>query len=522
MSDGEIETVKVEVTNVSKLQKELAEIKEQMKKAEEKEGNAKTKMEKLETFRNRRETNTFRGQRMPPRDSRRDDRRGRFRDRRDSRRDNRGERNRDRRGRDRFGRQELERREKSEEKIFYGLARSTDTLKQRPRRKNKDGSEERNNSTTYKSKYADAESSSEEEEELPPTQMISLVTVNSDKEDGEKSGSDSESDSDSASEAAVKEEPTTSRGRKRGRDGKSEADRKRRRVNILASMKKDKNNQTRSKRLFGFMMNHLGRARKESKNKPDLQSTITKKAQELKTQQKRIIEKAFQEKQKEKYEARLEFQRKTLEVQQWKKKHIENLLRADGMKTELKQRCELIDGGTLMTTSMPPITWIPASELDQEFMVSLQEKGKEGLRSVLNQEIQEMMDNEGEEPEEPEPLPRKYQVSPIRGRREDDDQEDGRKRFGLKREGGFGSKREEPSRRDRSRERSFRKNDSRDNRRGRMPRKEINTSKLRHRRREPRSPRRTDDRRKERARSPVKEEQVPQPAMMSLVSVAED
>ena len=63
------------------------------------------------------------------------------------------------------------------------------------------------------------------------------------------------------------------------------------------------------------------------KDKPDLQSSITKKAQELKTQQKRVIDKAFQEKQKEKYEARLEFQRKTLEVQQWKKKHIENLLR---------------------------------------------------------------------------------------------------------------------------------------------------------------------------------------------------
>ena len=63
------------------------------------------------------------------------------------------------------------------------------------------------------------------------------------------------------------------------------------------------------------------------KDKPDLQSSITKKAQELKTQQKRVIDKTFQEKQKEKYEARLEFQRKTLEVQQWKKKHNENLLR---------------------------------------------------------------------------------------------------------------------------------------------------------------------------------------------------
>lgn len=556
-----METVKVEVTNISNLQQELAEIQTTIKQAEDEESKARDKMEGLEKLRNRGENRgTFAGQKMPPRDGRsdrRDSRRGRDNRYRDRRRG--GERRgRDRGRRDRFGRRELDRREQAEDKNFYGLARSQVAEKKTNRRRAE--SEEKGPAQTYKSKYADAESSSEEEEELPPTQMISLVTVDSDKEDGEKSGaSDSDSDSESASESAkVKEEPTPTRGRKRGRDSKGDVDRKRRRVNILASMKNDKKNHTRSKRLFGFMMKHLGRAKKESKDKPDLQNSITKKAQELKTQQKRVIDKAFQEKQKEKYEARLEFQRKTLEVQQWKKKHIENLLRADGMKKEFKLRCDLIESGVFLTTSSPPITWQTKEELDKEFMVSMQEKCKEGLQVNLDKEIQDMMDNEGEEPEEPEPLPHKYKVSPIRGRRDDDEQDgnNNRKgRFGTKREGGFPkrdggfnkreggfnkreggfnkreggfAKREEVSRRDRSRERDrgergFRGPKGADRRGNRMQRKEITTSNLRHRRREPareakepRSPPVSPKRKR------VKEEPTVQPSMMSLVSVAED
>jgi len=551
----ETETVKVVVNNVVKLQKELAEIRSSMKQAKSQESNAKHKMENLEKFKNRRENDTFGPSSLPSRESgrgRRDSRRGGFRDRRGGDRNRRDmDRGGDRRGgrerRNNRGFNDRRDRNDEDEKNFYGLARSSAAAKSRRQKESQE--REQNRNAPYKSQYADAESSSEEEEEQPPTTMISLVTVDSDKEDGEKSGaSDSDSDSESASEkgASVKEEPIQDRGRKRVREEKGDTDRKRKRVSIIASMKKDKKSQTRSKRLFGFMMQHLGRAKKESKDKTDSQAIITKKAQVLKTQQKRIIDKDFQEKQKEKYEARMEYNRKFLEVQNWKKKHIENLLRADGMKTELKTRNEMIDSGIFLTTAVPPITWKPATELDQEFMVSIQEKCKEGLQVVLDKEIQEMMDNEGEEPEQPEPLLRKYQVSPIRGRREDDDNNnDNRKGFGgfrIKREGGnFGSKREgfggrfnfrlgsspssgkreEPSRRDRSRERTFRGPRQRNVGSG----KKISTRGLRNRR--DREPRERKDRRsleKKREVKTVKDEPTPQaqPSMMSLVSVAED
>jgi len=492
--DREHKTVKVEVTDVTRLQEDLERIKDNIRGYEIEENNARNKVRYLNNPRPpRRDRGSFRDDRMPPRDRddrRGGDRRGRGRDMRDRRRGgdrdrrydrrrtpdrrdrrdrgdrgdrdrgdrDRGDRDRgdrDRRGsdRDRFGRREPEREEPIKPN-YYGLARSGD-------KKNREAE------GLYKSQYATAESSSDDDD-LPPTQMMSLVQMDSDKEDLAKN-SDSDSDSSEHLPKPPKNEPIR-RGRKRGRSPAGPEERKRRRVNILASLKDDKKNNTRSKRLFGFMMKHLGRAKKESKKKPDLLSVINRKAKELKEEQKHIIDSDFVEHQKEKYRARAEFQRKKKEIQIWRKNHIMNLLRCDGMKQEIKSRYALIDEmSVLLTKCTPPIAWKPAGELEPELKQQLEEKCKENLQIVMDQEIQEMMDNEGEEPDEPEPLARKYMVSPVRGRRDDDkffksEGKDGRpKKFGS-----LGTFKREPSRRGRSKEKG-------------IPGKEISTSSLRNR-----------------------------------------
>jgi len=436
------ETISVEISGVDKWRKELSEIKDSLSKHESEERTARQKARQFEQsstdpdnfFPSRRNNNYSRPGKF-------DGPRGGGRGRDDNRPRGRGgrrSRSRDRNRRDNYGRRDDRRRgrgrDDQEEQAFYGLASSGG------RNSNRD-----DGGLSYKSQYADADDISSDEEEVQP-KMTSLVEKDS--------GSESESEP-----GKIKEEPS----RKRGREENSREDRKRRRVNILSSMKTDKKNATRSKRLFGFMMNHLGRARKEAKKKTDVQSTFAKKAKSLKEEQKKEITKDYKQKQIEKYKARAEYQKAKKEVQLWRKRHVMNLLKVDSMKTQLKVRFDLIDTGFLLTSKDVPITWKPA-EIDPVKFDVMKEKAKENLQVRLDMEIQQILDDEGEQPEDPAPLPRKFEVSPVRHIIRPDNDEDDK---GVRSFGGPGRRND----RDRNdRDRNQRPRGGRDGGRGRRSR----------------------------------------------------
>lgn len=128
----------------------------------------------------------------------------------------------------------------------------------------------------------------------------------------------------------------------------------------------------------------------------------------------------------------------------------------------------------------------------EDLLSKLKKTSRENLQSNLDLSIQAIIDDEGEEPEEPEPLPREFQTSPrrdfpSRARENDDRGGENKNRFGK-------------NRGDSSNFRTRRRSHER-------PRKNITTNSLRNR------------------REVAKEE--PQatktePVMMSLISVPEE
>jgi len=389
------------------------------------------------------------------------------------------------------------------------------------------------------------DNSEDDEPEVP--QMVSLVTMGSDNEsDGEEEGEVDE-------EPKEEKEPKTERenrvlDRKRKYNARNQ-ERKRRRVNIINKMKTDKSHQKRSRRLFDVMRRHLGRAKKESQLKNDIQNQFVSKAKNILEAQKVQIYKDYETKQKEKYQSRKEYAKKKVELLSWTKKHKENLLQVNDLKNQLLERGALIDDGFICTSAQPPIFWksVPPEkiveeedkdeemkEVDvvkgeegekkektdektdekgeameeggeenttevkktsaadeehkkkleeyEELVSKLKEAAKKNLQQNLDLTIQKIIDVEGDEPEEPEPLPREFQTSPIRTLTPRN-QEENKKRFGKNREA-FPSR--PPRRRSPERER-----------------RNISTTSLRNRKDKGTEP------------EPAKEE----PVMMSLISV---
>lgn len=407
------------------------------------------------------------------------------------------------RGRDRYGR--------PAEK-FFGLAQGSGGTS-KPDFKVED----------YDRRSSDEESE-DEEPEVP--KMISLVAMSSDHE------SEEEGEVEPKKETKTEDIETEDRGRRTHNNSDRSSDRKRkyqsrnqerkrRRVNIINKMKSDTKHQDRSRRLFSFMKRHLGRAKKEIQQKEDIQNSFATKAKNILQEQRIQVNKDYEEKQKEKYKARVEHEKKQVELIIWRMKHKENLLHVDGLKTHFTSRLKLIDDGNIITSTSPPICWQPKAPESQEdgetmsedgseeknktedkgkfsaiedLMSKLKKTSRENLQSNLDLSIQAIIDDEGEEPEEPEPLPREFQTSPrrdfsSRARENDDRGGENKNRFGKNRgdSSNFRSRR-------RSRER---------------PRKNITTNSLRNRSKVA----------KEKEEPPVTKTE---PVMMSLISVPEE
>eukprot|EP00494_Astrolonche_serrata_P024481 UN24739 len=391
---------------------------------------------------------SFRG---PLKDSKRDSRkrsrrsrsRSRDRDRRGRDRDRRGYRDRNDRGRDRgrFDRdRDRNRRNRRSDNFefdtadipkepktegdhdvrssgpkFYGLAQSCDFAPVN-KKTEENASSRYINLNMLKKMWGPFDGESEDEEVAPTDQMTSLVSLpgeNKKRDDGNSSDSSSSSSGGSSasdSEDDGGEKQRSRLDRKRKQEKKREEERKRRRLTLISKLKKDKNHNQRSKRMFGFMMKQLGRAKKESQTREDTTLKQAKKAKELKQKQSVEILKDYKEKQVIKFEKREEHREKQLAHLMWQKRHKENMLRVKQMKETFQEdMCVFV-----FTESQPSISWNPKHKEDDPNYTRMLEESASRMREKLKTQMDDIIDAEGSPPPQPEPLARKYALSPPR------------------------------------------------------------------------------------------------------------
>jgi len=250
-------------------------------------------------------------------------------------------------------------------------------------------------------------------------QMMSLVSKPDD--DGNSSSDSSDGSSESGEESDSLEKEKVGRKRKAPTRGSRNLDMpKRRRVEVINKLRKDKNHKNRSKRMFGFLMKHLGKAQKESKNRTDITRKMNTEAKAIREKQKHQVFSDFKERQVQIYEQRKKYRRQKIDVLMWKKLHAENLIRVREMKKEFEARKAFC-----ITKAEPSLYFKfgPLLEGDQEDteVDKLIHESNERMEQVLIDQITAIEEAEGEEPPEPAKLPREIALSPERGIRPNDE-----------------------------------------------------------------------------------------------------
>lgn len=262
---------------------------------------------------------------------------------------------------------------------FYGLAQSATNI---------DQGLSNEVSLLYQSKYAKSIQNKNEEINFKPTEMTTLVTKPNQKvydDNIDKFGSEQEN---------IQKENCSIKNQ---------------RLNALTKLKTDENILKCSRRLFGFMIKHLGKAKKEQKSMKNTTLKFMLKAKKLREKQSEFIQKAYRERQKEKYRNRLEHRNNKMKYLKWKRLHSQNVLLASKMKSDFLKYSDVLN------TKTEPMLFFKLKIENVELMEIFQkelDKSSTRLRNVVEKRLEKILEAEGECPSEPKPLPFEIDNSP--------------------------------------------------------------------------------------------------------------